>query len=77
MWPASSQPRAHALSIRLMQSTGVRMLIGIWLFSCLFYVLLLSNMFVGFSLLPFPFIAFGIGVGLMVSMLMSRKPSNR
>lgn len=61
-------------SIRWMLSTGLRVLVGVWLFSCLFYVLLLSSMFVGFSVLPFPFIAFGIGVGFLVWMLMSKVP---
>jgi hypothetical protein len=61
-------------SICWMQSTGVRVLVGVWLFSCLFYVLFLSNMFVGFSVLPFPFIAFGIGTGLLVWMFMSKVP---
>ncbi|WP_412478018.1 hypothetical protein [Azonexus sp. IMCC34839] len=64
-------------SICWMQSTGVRVLVGVWLFSCLFYVLFLSNMFVGFSVLPFPFIAFGIGAGLLVWMFMSRVPLGR
>jgi hypothetical protein len=34
-------------------------------------------MFVGFSVLPFPFITFGIGVGLMVWMLFSGMRSKR
>lgn len=64
-------------SILWMQSTGVRVLVGVWLFSCLFYVLLISSMFVGFSVLPFPFIAFGIGVGLLVWMFMSKVPPSQ
>lgn len=64
-------------SICWINSTGVRVLIGVWLFSLLFYVLLLSSMFVGFSLLPFPFIAFGIGVGLVLWMCVSKVRSKR
>lgn len=51
-------------SIRLMRASGAGSLLGAWIFSCLFYVLLISNIFVGFSVLPFPFIAFGVGGGL-------------
>lgn len=50
--------------------TGIRLMVGVWLFSCLFYVLLISNMFVGFSVLPFPFIAFGIGAGFAAWLVM-------
>lgn len=53
-------------SIYWMHSTGLRVLVGVWLFCCLSYVLFLSSMFVGFSLLPFPFIAFGIGIGFLL-----------
>ena len=51
-------------SIRMMRANGTSSLVGVWLFSCLLYVLLISNMFVGFNVLPFPFIAFGVGCGL-------------
>jgi hypothetical protein len=51
-------------SIRMMSANGAGALAGAWLFSSLFYVLLISNMFVGYSVLPFPFIAFGVGCGL-------------
>jgi hypothetical protein len=59
-------------SLCWINSACVRVLFGVWLFSLLFYVLLLSSMFVGFSLLPFPFIAFGIGVGLVLWMCVSK-----
>ncbi len=57
-------------SINWMASSGSRVIVGAWLFSVLFYVLIISSIFVGFSILPFPFITFGIGVGLMVWMLL-------
>ena len=53
------------VSIRMMQAYGVGVLVGAWMFSWLLYVLLISNMFVGFSVLPFPFIVFGVGGGLI------------
>jgi hypothetical protein len=64
-------------SIHWMASSGSRVIVGAWLFSVLFYVLILSSIFVGFSVLPFPFITFGIGVGLMVWMLFSGMRSKR
>lgn len=53
-------------SILWMQSNGIRALIGVWLFCCIFYMLFISSIFVGFSVLPFPFVAFGVGAGLAV-----------
>lgn len=52
-------------SIRMIQASGVGALVGVWMFSWLLYLLLISNMFVGFSVLPFPFIVFGVGGGLI------------
>lgn len=49
------------VSIRMMRAYGGGALVGVWMFSWLLYVLLISNMFVGFSVLPFPFIVFGVG----------------
>lgn len=60
-------------SIRLMRTHGKRSLIGVWMFTCLLYVLLISNMFVGFSVLPFPFIAFGVGTGLFAWLVISKR----
>src|SRR3546814_16619531 len=48
-----------------MSFPGVPSLLGVWGFSWLFYVLLISDMFVGFNVLPFPFIVFGVGAGLL------------
>lgn len=53
------------VSIWAMQAYGVGVLVGVWMFSWLLYVLLIANMFVGFSVLPFPFIVFGVGGGLI------------
>lgn len=53
------------VSIWMMQAYGVGTLVGVWMFNWLLYVLLISNMFVGFSVLPFPFIVFGVGGGLI------------
>lgn len=62
-------------SIRMMRANGASTLAGVWLFSCLLYVLLISNMFVGFSVLPFPFIAFGVGCGLAVWLVINKRRS--
>jgi hypothetical protein len=62
---------AFGFAILWMQSTGIRSLAGLWLFSSLFYVLLISSLFVGYSVLPFPFVTFGVGAGLLVWVLMN------
>jgi hypothetical protein len=59
-------------SLRLLQTPGRGALVGLWLFGALFYVLMLSNIFVGTNVLPFPFIAFGIGGGLAAYVLIER-----
>lgn len=58
-------------SILWMLSNGIRTLIGVWLFCCFFYMLLISSMFVGFSVLPFPFVAYGVGAGLAIWVFMN------
>lgn len=63
-------------SISWINSSGFRVLIGICLFSLLSYALHLSFMFVVFGLLPFPFIAFGIGVGLVFGIYVSKVQSS-
>jgi hypothetical protein len=60
-------------SILWMQGVGISVLVGAWLFAGLFYTLLISNMFVGFSVLPFPFILFGVGGGFIARLLMRGK----
>jgi hypothetical protein len=53
-------------SILWMQSSGILALIGAQLICCFFYMLLISSIFLGFSVLPFPFVAFGVGVGIAI-----------
>ncbi len=63
-------------SILWMQSIGLRALAGAWLFCCLFYMLLVSSMFVGFAVLPFPFISFGVGAGFVASIFLNWRYSS-
>lgn len=58
-------------SILWTQSSGIVALFGVWLFSLLFYVFFISNLFVGIGVLPFIFLLFGNGFGLLVCALIS------
>lgn len=59
-------------SIRLMVTQGLCSAVGVWLFGIIFYVTSVSNIFVGFDILPFPFIFFGVGAGLIVGIIIVR-----
>lgn len=59
-------------SIKLLFGNGFGAMFGLCCFVCLFYVQTISNMFNGFGVISFPFIAFGSCAGLLLNFILKR-----